>query len=260
MSISVVTCTGDRKISLSLLSRWIKNQTIQPDQWLIVDDGEIPFVPSMNCDYISRTPQKSDPPHTLGLNLLTAIPHIKGDIVLFCEDDEYYAPAYIQSIVEKFYKGYEAVGICRSKYYNLRYRTYYVHSTVDHASLAQTAIKKEYLGKLKGMLNGDPFIDIRIWEEVSGKRVSLSNPTEKGKEFILNGGRGYLFDDGQENCLYVGMKGMPGRKGIGIGHKGAGTFDPNFEVLKKWNPRDYQSYVDLYKKVFALQVNDKNNF
>lgn len=225
-SIVGVTCTGDRPICMDLLTRWVKHQTLPITRWLIIDDGRVPYVPTMNCDYIYRKPQSSDPKHTLNLNIRTALPYIKEDIVCWLEDDEYYAPKYIETMVAKI-KGHDAVGIIKSKYYYLPGRTYYVHNTKDHASLAETAITKEFLPKLVTMLDGDPFIDLRIWKEVNGN--------------------GCLFDDGAE-CLYVGMKGLPGRPGIGAGHRGGGRKDFQYEVLKKWMPNDYKFYVDLNLK------------
>lgn len=250
MKVTALTCTGDRPVCLSLMAKWMDSQSLKPDQWLVIDDGKVPFVPTMDCDYVYRNPQRTDPVHTLNLNIEFAIPYIIGDVILFCEDDEYYSPKYIKTMVEKI-QGREAVGICRSKYYNLPARTYYVHNTLDHASLAQTGVMKDYLPKLQTLLSGDPFIDIRIWEDIGGKKVSHNGGRPAGKEFVLGGGRGFLFDDGND-CLYVGMKGMSGRKGIGAGHRGTGSSDANFEVLRRWIPKDYQTYIDLNLKPVGI--------
>jgi hypothetical protein len=245
MKITALTCTGDRPECLTLLSRWMKNQIVRPDQWLIIDDGKAPFMPNMDCDYIYRKPQKNDPAQTLNINIEYALPHITGDVVLFMEDDEYYNPAYVKTMTEKI-RGHEAVGICRSKYYYLPARTYYVHANQDHASLAQTGIVKGYLPKLKELLNGDPFIDLRIWQDIAGRIVHQQRRAGiPPNGVILNNGKGILFDDGLKNCLYVGMKGMPGRKGIGSGHNGIGRVDPQCSMLKAWMPRDFQTYLDL---------------
>lgn len=246
MKITALTCTGDRKICLELLTKWIKNQTMKVDQWLVVDDGKEPFMPTMDCDYIYRTPQRDDPAQTLNTNLEYALPHVTGDIVLFMEDDEYYAPNYVETMVAKI-QGHEAVGLCNSKYYNMMYKTFYVHNTRDHASLAQTGVVKEYLPTLKALLKGDPFIDIRIWAEIGGRDMSWKKAPFINKELDVNNGRGLLFDDGDKNCLYVGIKGMPGRKGIGAGHKGGGRVDPNHQTLRQWMPKDCEDYIRIGK-------------
>jgi hypothetical protein len=254
--VTALTCTGDRPICLKLLADWINRQSLKVDQWLIIDDGRVPFVPSMNCDYIYRTPQHDDPEQTLNTNIEYAIPFITGDVILFCEDDEFYSKDYVKTMVEKI-QGHEAVGICKSKYYNLPFRTYYVHNTRDHASLAQTGIVKEYLPTLKTLLVGDPFIDIRIWEEIGGKDLSWKKMPFIHNELIVGNGRGILFDDGMKDCLYVGMKGMPGRKGIGAGHKGAGRSDSRCGVLREWMPQDYQTYMNLQLSVNRHEANPR---
>lgn len=226
MKVTVITATGDRPLCLDLLSRWMENQTLKPDQWIVVDDGNEIYIPNQWCDYIYRKRKENEPECTLNLNLMRALQNVQGDVILFCEDDEYYAPDYIKTMTERI-KGFSAVGICKSKYYHLPMRTYFVHPNKDHASLAQTGIMTGVLKNQVHILDGNPFIDVRLWRELKSQ--------------------GCLFDDGQENCLYVGMKGMPGRKGVGWGHKGIGRIDPNLAMLKKWirREKDFKAYAEL---------------
>jgi hypothetical protein len=250
LKVTCVTCTGDRPVCLGLLEKWMSQQTHQPYQWLVIDDGNNPHSPSLSCDYIRRMPRKSDPKWTLNLNMEVALNNVLGDVVLFWEDDEYYAERYIESFVSKFQeKGCMAVGLARSKYYHLPSRTYHVHPNAEHASLAQSAIHKDFIDPLKSVLDGSPFIDVRLWEYIrqkEEKRGSWRAPFPK-EGVSLNGGTGFLFDDGLKNCLYVGMKGMPGRGGIGSGHKGIGKSDSDFSVLSSWIGRksDFDSYIAL---------------
>lgn len=245
MKITALTCTGDRPVCLGLLSKWIANQTMQVDQWLVIDDGKEPFMPSLDCDYIYRKPEENEQGQTLNINIKTALPHIAGDIILFMEDDEYYAPDYVKTMVEKI-QHYNIVGICKSKYYHMPTRTYFAHRNCGHASLAQTAIRKETLPILEEVLNGDAFIDIRLWER-------LCNGNPENKQFIKNfntqgtvvNNQAVLFHDGDEDCLYVGMKGMPGRAGIGSGHKGIGRHDSRGAILRKWMPIDCEKYLAI---------------
>jgi hypothetical protein len=57
----------------------------------------------------------------------------------------------------------------------------------------------------------------------------------------------FLFSD-SDHPLYVGIKGLPGRAGIGMGHNPTmytvkDTADRR--VLKQWMPQDYQTYLDV---------------
>jgi glycosyltransferase involved in cell wall biosynthesis len=115
-TITCITPTGDRSIPFELCKRWILSQTIKPDQWVVVDDGKTPLIPTAEMDYIRRSPTINDPQHTLLLNLQAGLEVVKGDYIIFIEDDEYYASNYIEEMIKKLSE-YEVVGIGCSKYY-----------------------------------------------------------------------------------------------------------------------------------------------
>jgi hypothetical protein len=252
---TVVTCTGDRPVCLSLLIKWMNAQTIKPDQWLIIEDGKTPISEELinampeYADIIRREPLEKDPKHTLCLNMKAALPFIEGNKIIFCEDDEYYAPRYIE-VMSRYLESYEVVGIGKSRYYHLPSFKYFIHGNCDHASLAQTGISKSFLPELKRLLEGDSFIDVRIWNIIGGKLIKQKRIGIDGQRV---GQRGFLFDDAISNeFLYVGMKGLPGRAGIGCGHQAIGTFDNDQKILKKWIPltSHLQEYLklELYKR------------
>ena len=233
MSITAITPTGDRSLAFNLLQQWVKNQTVTVDQWLVIDDGKTPMEGKIpmeveGVEYIRREPLASDPEHTLGLNLQACVERIKGDYIFIMEDDEYYAPTYIEEMLRRLQR-YEVVGIGCSKYYNLPMSKWWRDRNMSQASLAQTAFRKSFVPKFSDCINGDFYIDVRLWESVNGA--------------------GYMFDDGDQ-MLYVGMKGLPGRKGIGIGHSNNSLYqsDTDGSVLKKWCPKDYQHYIDINRR------------
>lgn len=244
MKVSAVTCTGDRHLCLDLLTGWIDHQTRKPDQWLIIDDGKQPYAPDYECDYYYREPSEEDPEFTMVTNLQEAIHMIEGDVILFMEDDEYYAPRYIETMVNNI-KDYDLAGICRSKYYHLPSRCYYVHNNYDHASLAQTMIKRKLLDDIEQMSVENQFIDVKLWGVNVNAMFKPYRPKSVDNGFAVNNGKGFLFDDGDSDCLYVGMKGMPGRGGIGSGHKGMGRFDNGGMKLKQWMPKDFDTYWNI---------------
>ena len=245
MKITLLTCTGDRPLCFSLLERWLSQQTVKYTQWLVVDDGKIETKPRIKCDYIRRTPLPIDPQFTLSLNIQTALPFIDGDIILFCEDDEYYAPKYVE-VMSNYLRDFQVVGICHSKYYHLPSFRYYVHLNNDHASLAQTGIQKSFLDELNPLLDGDSFVDIRIWERAIGGKLRWNTAPFIPSGMPFNNNKGFLFQDNVQP-LYVGMKGMPGRGGIGSGHKGIGSLDADQRILKMWMPQDYVYYLQVAK-------------
>ncbi|MHA1225226.1 MAG: glycosyltransferase [Candidatus Hodarchaeales archaeon] len=233
-TITAITPTGDRPLAFALCQQWMRHQTRQPDQWIVVDDGKKPMKPSMLMQYVRREPQPSDPKHTLILNLKKAMPLINGDKIMIIEDDEYYAPEYIAKMALGLDR-YEVVGIGKSKYYHLPSGGYFKIGNTTHASLAETGFRSSFLPEFKALLDrNNVYLDFDLWKKISKK------------------GRGFIFLDDDRNPLYVGMKGLPGRTGIGRGH------DPTFykkypqdkdrAVLKKWIPKDYNIYMDVLNK------------
>lgn len=239
MSITAITLTGDRNVAFSLCRLWVKNQNVRPTQWIVVDDGSIPMRIEKQegyLEYVRRTPKSTDPKFTLIENMLTAIPRIKGEKILIMEDDEYYAPEYIEEMSKRL-DSYEIAGVGCAKYYHLPTGGYIQHKNMEHASLAETGFRSSFLPSFircaqQGM--DQYWLDDRLWKAV--------------KEGKKNGLKAQIFVDA-DRPLYVGMKGLPGRKGIGIGHnpfsyKGRAD-DINRSVLKKWIPKDHQIYLDL---------------
>lgn len=232
--ITVITPTGDRPLAFSLCLAWIEHQTVAPSRWIIIDDGKVPMsaelisnLPSF-ARYIRREPQADDPKHTLALNLRVALPLVTGDRILIMEDDEYYAPGYIEAMVRAL-DNHLIAGLKNAKYYHLPTGGHFQNHNDHHASLAETAFRAVAIPEIYALIadNDDPFIDIKIW-----------------KKFLA---QGKLFDD-TDGSLYVGMKGLPGRPGIGGGHK-TNLYrqhdTPDRKILRQWCPKDFQVYADL---------------
>lgn len=226
MEIIGLTCTGDRPVCLNLLEKWMNNQTRKLDKWYVIDDGQKESVPIDWTIHLRRKPMKTDPKHTLNANIKFALSHIKEEgVLLFIEDDEYYAPQYVETMTQRMISK-PFTGIIRSRYYHLPSMSYFVHNTTNHASLAQTMIPTSYFKRLELLLPGSPFVDLRIWEDAQ----------KNYRDQCL------LFHDSPK-AIYVGMKGMPGRTGIGSGHSGKfGRHDREFSKLKEWMPSDHVYY------------------
>jgi len=230
--ITAITPTGDRPLPFVLCQKWMSKQTLQPDQWIVIDDGKMPMMPFLPMQYVRRKPQPNDPGRTLIENLRVAIPLIRGNKIILIEDDEYYAPGYIEEMSSRL-NHHEIVGIGKSKYYHLPSGCYAQIGNTHHASLAEMAFRISFLPEFINYLDGELYLDMRIWRSIDRKRGLI------------------FFDD--DKSLYVGMKGMPGRHGIGGGHDinhkiyQGRTCDESREVLKKWIPDkdDYKIYMDM---------------
>ena len=236
VKITCITCTGDRPEAFELLRRWIKEQTVQPDQWLVIDDGKVPLKNKERFEYIRREPKDGEG-HTLNLNMKTVLPYVKGDIILIMEDDDWYGPEYI-STMSDYLQNYNLVGEKFARYYHLPAMKYSRLKTGGHASLCQTGFTRKLLPLFEKCLEGNPYIDARIW-----------GLTNKSQSFLIT-------DAEDKRKLHCSMKGLKGRKGIGSGHDPNSKYyspDKELEYLIRWvgeaSARIYLDHIGMSSKM-----------
>lgn len=213
--LTLITPTGERPDAFALCERWMARQTYrQPYQWIVVDDGSVPTPVTCGQQYIRRSPQRG---HTLTANLRAALPQANGRKVLIIEDDEYYAPDYLERM-SSWLNDDALVGAGYARYYwprLARYREFPGHA---HASLCRTGFRREMIGTVTECCQtSDPTIDLRLWSRVEGRRHFPDRP------------------------LVIGMKQMPGRKSGG-GDPSSGRDDSGLATLRHWVGDDVESY------------------
>lgn len=239
--IALITPTGGRPDQFSLCSKWMNNQTYEGDVvWVIVDDC-IPITTKLketkeNWIILHEHPRPLWKPGqnsqarniSVGIiKLLLHFPKNQIDAIFIIEDDDYYSPEYLERMVPRI-KGYWAVGEKNSMYYNVMYRKYQVNRNTQHSSLFQTAFTWEALPLFEACYS-EKYIDLMFWRH-------------------LPPGKGLLFD---QEMLSIGMKGMPGRGGIGAGHGKYNCFndDSDLNYLKSLIRDDYKHY----EKYFSVE-------
>lgn len=226
--ITAITPTGDRPLAFELCRKWMSNQLRKPDQWLVIDDGKEPLPNNLpNMQYIRREPQPDDPKHTLNLNLLAALPHIAGDKIVIIEDDDYYGPEYISDIALRL-NYFDLCGYDKARYYHIYEQKYFRFLNTDYASLCQTGFRRIMLDEFEKELRlNEPMLDVRFWRKSKSNKRLFNNDTK---------------------ILMIGIKGLPGRNGIGAGHNpGFGRYikDVDYKVFKEWLPDDYGTYLEI---------------
>lgn len=220
--IALLTPTGGRKQQLHFLYQYMSKQTFQGDVvWILIDDvapSSIDFIPDSfrpNWTIIKVRPSpcwclNSYP--TIRRNLregFDSLSTFKIDMLLFIEDDDWYHPSYIQEMWDRSV-GFDIIGQRNTMYYNVVNKSSKICPNVNHSSLFQTGVKSEFFPMLHDILKKSPrkerryFIDLEIWKSRVRKNL-----------FSVNG-----------DLLSLGIKGMPGRNGIGSGHK-INTYTPN---------------------------------
>lgn len=179
MRITALTCTADRPEALALCHRWMERQTRQPDQWLILDDPHIPM------------PQK--------VLYAVASGAVKGDGLIFVEDDDVFFPGWL-AWCEKQLNKFDLVGQGYAIYYHVGRRWWSECRNVRHASLCQTAITSDLFEPLCNTIKAfdSPFFDTRIWMLECAKYLHLPKTDAER--------------------LVIGMKGLPGKVGYSDVH------------------------------------------
>jgi len=220
--ITLITCTGGRPEAFALCERWMSRQTLDADmQWIVVDDCD-PATPANRGQIILR-PQPRWEPGTLTLarNLAAALTMARGDKIIFIEDDDWYGPTYLADMSARL-DGVPLAGEIPARYYHVPERRYFEVGNAHHASLCQTGIRGDMVPALLSACQAESkFLDLLLWQKF-------------GKKGRLEVGSGS-----------VGIKGMPGRPGIGVGHRSSGSrwkADPSGEGLRSWIGLDAVAY------------------
>jgi hypothetical protein len=167
---------------------------------------------------------------TAGINILANYKREEIEAIFIIEDDDYYRPRYLERMMANF-SSYHLIGERNTIYYNVQWRRYITNPNTIHASLFQTAFKYDVIDIFKQCIP-NKFMDCVFWSKVPNK---------------------HLF---YENDLAIGMKGMPGRGGIGAGHTRAMNMreDPNMNYLRSLIGEDANVYVTYYQAHIAERI------
>lgn len=232
--IALITPTGGRPKQVDYIASYMKSQDYTGKVlWLITDDV-IPFTTDFlqegfkanwTIEKLYPEPYWQECENTQARNLLVAIEALEKrtdiDYVFIIEDDDYYKPNYLSKMISLF-GDHKLIGQKGTSYYNVTTKQIRRMPNERHSSLFQTAFSIELLSTFKKVVESNhKFIDFVFWKEVGG----------------------FLFNDN----LSIGIKGLSGRKGIGIGHKKeklAKIPQINQEVLKQIFGEDFINYAE----------------
>ncbi len=232
--VTLITPTRDAPEAFALCETWMERQDFAGAvQWIVVDDGDQPITCTQGQLYIRRQPTADDPDHTLGLNLLEAIPNVQADRVIIIEHDDYYPQDYLRRMMDLLAQA-DLVGTSNDRYYNVRDRRWRRCRNTAHSSLFATGMRRSVLDHLARVCREwQTFIDITLWRSWDGPKLLIDRDTPEAPQA-------------------VGIKCLPGRKSLTTlnGRWSAqaagvtdGEPDPSGDVLRQWIPADYQKYL-----------------
>lgn len=230
--LTLLTTTGERPEAWRICELLMNKQTYSGNvRWVIVDDGSIQQPVTFQrinwkLEIVRPVPFWRVGVNTQSRNLLSGLEKIgKNERVVIIEDDDYYDSRYLSFISECLNK-YDMVGEAPSRYFNVSTGRGRLLPNNKHSGLCSTAVKGMALEELRTSSRRNfKFIDINLWKKFNGSKL--------------------LYD----SRMVVGIKGLPGRKGIGAGHRD--TFGEPMD-LRQWIGDD----VDIYKKLITSGVSN----
>lgn len=227
--IYLITPTADRPEAFSLCEKWMARQTIPFDYWIVADSGKIPAITTLGDRQVHvRSKWREDSRRSFCENLLSATNALgtlsDKDVVFIIEDDDYYLSDHIEINCKRLGTR-ELAGCWWLNYYNLRMRAWRILRN-SCGALCNTVLRGSYAEALtraaRSALKDSAYnVDARLW-------------SDKSLRGVLHG-----------DITVYGMKGLPGPKGLGVGHRESVNWkaDPNFEQLRRWL-RDDASYYE----------------
>lgn len=218
----VITPSGGRPEALEFLNGYLKRQTFQDFEWIILDDVEPSGKPPSRCDTYIVPDWIWNGTTTQSKSMTRLLKGIKGEKVVICEDDDWYAPNHLELMSNALDEA-DAVGQVNSIYYNVKTRSHISFVNRGNSGMCQTGVKGEAVDFLRQVCINNPpdliGLDIVFWRTFKGT-----------KKFI------------QEQTV-VGIKGLAGRNGLGMGHRLNGNNDKSGNYLRSILGNDADNYL-----------------
>jgi glycosyl transferase family 2 len=238
---TIVTVTADQPIGLALVETYMRAQTVDITgaRWVVVDDGLEAATLTMGQQHIRRTREANcRPAQSFCRNLLAALPQIRGEWAIFLEHDDYYGPRHLETILGLMArKDARIAGDGLQRYYNVKERCWHPFNNFG-ACFCQTALHVKHLPLLKrlveGHLSADYYgVDAKLWRHVPRREWAVESVGTA-----------------------LGIKGLPGRAGLGLGHRPTADWkrDPELETLRTWIGADAERYAPFYAPSAALPL------
>jgi hypothetical protein len=191
----VLTPTGGRDVSLHRLDMFMKAQTFQDFTWVVLDD----------CAERSRKPNRCDihicpewiwqGQNTQAQSMIRLLQEVpEGETVVICEDDDFYSVDHLE-MMNYYLIDNDCVGQRDFVYFNTQNNTFREFNHENHSTMCATGFKSHLIEHMIDICTRyKANLDVYFWRMGDFKKYLMAEQT----------------------C--VGIKGQPGRAGIGIGH------------------------------------------
>lgn len=177
----IIPDRNDRPELLQNCIRMMEAQTVEPEIIMIVNDPPV----SDECDITWRYRTGYDRLRNKGL-----------DCILLIENDDWYSPDYIETMVTQWesaiippnqytIKYPQILGTCYTIYYHLQLRSWFKMEHFSRASAMNTLLKPDL--DIQWPADNDPYTDLHLWKQLEGytflpeKRISIGMKHGIGK-------------------------------------------------------------------------------
>jgi hypothetical protein len=239
MRLTALTCACHRPEAWALCESYLKRQTRQPDQWIVLDDDLIPTVCTMGQEYHYNPKWRGPLSLCEKVRFVLENNLIRGDALVVWENDDVYRADYLETC-ERWLGEHDLVGEGRTVYYNVRERWWYEHEGNTNTSLCATALNRTVFPFLYEVAcQPNNFVDQPMWLGYRGKK-KVYCPDVKGTR----------------NRLVVGIKAMPGRRGYSAAHTNRdlnAKDDPKLIDLTRLIGPDAENYRNFYVKLQEMR-------
>lgn len=233
--LTLITPTCDQPTGIALCEQFVQRQTIYgrvPIQWIVVDDGIVPAKLTMCQIHVHREREPDcQPAQSFCRNLLAAIPFVSGDTIAFVEHDDHYKPAHLETICAQLNGSSLLAGDDQQRYYHVGHRCWRLFQNRG-ASLCQTAMRRALLPRFGDAVReclaaSRIHVDFTLWSRTPDRERSLARTD-----------------------TVLGIKGLPGRPGLGVGHRPGPQWnrDPELTQLREWIGEDAELYSQFQRR------------
>ena len=241
LDVSVITCTSDRADAFALCQGYVRRQSFTDRiDWIVVDDGAEPVAVDNHAAWRVRhirLPGGKSPKESFRANMLAAVELIETDKILIIEDDDWYDWNYVAMMAGLLDKR-PLVGAAHARYYNVAHRRWLTHPNAKHASLCTTGFRHELLPTVQTILRESNFSRPENPQQLDGTLWKRSGIRAEQKLLL------------PASPHVVGIKGLPGKRGLGIHHR-AGDLrgyhaDLDLSKLREWIGVDAELYDHFF--------------
>ncbi len=178
---------GDREVFLNNCLRMLAAQTLKLNPYILVID----FKALNNEKDITKR-------YRFGYNNLTSQ---SFDLIAFIEDDDYYAPTYIETMATEWLKAGQPdiMGTGKTIYYHLKLHKYFVMNHPSRSSAMNTFIKPDL--NLTWPADNYAFTDLHLWNtsDIAQSKFPVGNQLPKNMWL-----KGHIFNP--DKIISIGMK------------------------------------------------------